>query len=77
MVRFAGVVFLLLSGVSFVWGQKDPFHVHALMGLQRISDPQLSPDGRWLAYTSSESGRRDVHISRFPEMDQKWQKSLE
>lgn len=28
--------------------------------------PQFSPDGRWLAYTSNESGREEIHVSRFP-----------
>jgi Tol biopolymer transport system component len=28
---------------------------------------QLSPDGRWMAYTSDESGRREVYVRRFPE----------
>lgn len=28
----------------------------------------LSPDGRLLAYTSNESGRTEVYVSRFPEM---------
>lgn len=30
-------------------------------------DPALSPDGRWLAYTSDESGRREVYVRRFPD----------
>ena len=28
----------------------------------------LSPDGRFVAYTSDESGRTEVYLSRFPEM---------
>jgi Tol biopolymer transport system component len=31
-------------------------------------DMSLSPDGRLLAYSSDESGRTEVYISRFPEM---------
>lgn len=27
---------------------------------------QLSPDGRWMAYTSDESGRREVYVRAFP-----------
>ena len=26
----------------------------------------MSPDGRWLAYTSEESGRQEVYVSPFP-----------
>jgi dipeptidyl aminopeptidase/acylaminoacyl peptidase len=29
--------------------------------------PRLSPDGRWLAYTSNESGRTEVLVQSFPE----------
>ena len=28
--------------------------------------PQLSPDGRWLAYTSDESGQEEVYVRQFP-----------
>jgi len=32
------------------------------------SEMSLSPDGRFLAYTSNESGRTEVYLGRFPEM---------
>jgi dipeptidyl aminopeptidase/acylaminoacyl peptidase len=31
-----------------------------------IEFPQLSPDGRWLAYSSDESGRTEVWVTSFP-----------
>jgi hypothetical protein len=31
--------------------------------------PALSPNGRWLAYTSTESGREEVFVRPFPELD--------
>ena len=31
--------------------------------------PALSPDGRWIAYASEESGRPEVYVARFPEGD--------
>jgi serine/threonine-protein kinase len=34
---------------------------------------KLSPDGRFLAYVSDESGRREVWVSRFPQGGPKWQ----
>jgi serine/threonine protein kinase/Tol biopolymer transport system component len=33
---------------------------------------RLSPDGRWLAYTSSESGRNEVYLTAFPSPGGKW-----
>jgi eukaryotic-like serine/threonine-protein kinase len=37
--------------------------------------PALSPDGRWMAYDSDESGRREVYVRRFPVTEEKWQVS--
>ena len=38
------------------------------------SQPTLSPDGRWLAYVSNETGTREVFVRPFPAVDQgKWQ----
>jgi hypothetical protein len=31
--------------------------------------PELSPDGRWLAYDSSESGRFEIYVRPFPDLD--------
>ncbi|UCG88219.1 MAG: serine/threonine-protein kinase, partial [Gemmatimonadota bacterium] len=39
--------------------------------------PALSPDSRWLAYTSKESGRAEVYVRPFPNVgDGKWAVSL-
>ncbi len=35
----------------------------------------FSPDGRWLAYTSNESGRNEVYVRPFPGPGGKWQVS--
>jgi len=35
----------------------------------------FSPDVKWLAYCSDESGRREIYIRTFPELDSKWQVS--
>jgi len=34
--------------------------------------PALSPNGRWLAYTSDENGRDEVFVIPFPEGGGKW-----
>ena len=36
---------------------------------------QFSPDGRWIAYTSNESGRAEVYVQSFPIGGGKWQVS--
>lgn len=38
---------------------------------------QFSPDGRWIAYTSSVSGRNEIYVRPFPSGDGKWQISAE
>ena len=37
--------------------------------------PRISPDGRWMAYASNESGRDRVYVTGFPEPIGKWQVS--
>ena len=39
--------------------------------------PQFSPDGRWVAYVSDESGRNEVYVTSFPDAERKWQISTE
>ena len=38
-------------------------------------EPMFSPDGRWLAYSSGESGRQEVHVRPFPGPGGQWQVS--
>ena len=38
---------------------------------------RLSPDGRYLAYSSNESGQYEVYVRPFPNGDSKWQVSLD
>ncbi|MBN1569172.1 MAG: serine/threonine-protein kinase [Acidobacteria bacterium] len=37
--------------------------------------PQISPDGKWLAYVSNQSGQYEVYIRPFPEV-KKWRKPV-
>ena len=39
--------------------------------------PEFSPDGHWMAYTSDESGRKEVYVRPFPGPGGKWQISAE
>ena len=36
---------------------------------------RFSPDGKWVAYSSNESGRWEVYVTSFPEAHGKWQVS--
>ena len=45
-------------------GDRRPFPVLQTPAID--TNPALSPDGRWLAYESSQSGRPEVLVTRFP-----------
>jgi eukaryotic-like serine/threonine-protein kinase len=38
-----------------------------------ISYYRISPDSKWIAYTSNESGRQEVYVAPFPRGEGKWQ----
>ena len=42
---------LLLAACALASAQKKPFDVNALLELKRIGDPQISPDGKLVAFT--------------------------
>jgi len=59
-----------------VTGDKKPFPVVQSTNPQaRIFQFRLSPDGRWLAYTSTETGREETYVTHFPTGSGKWQVS--
>ncbi|MGA8609215.1 MAG: protein kinase, partial [Candidatus Sulfotelmatobacter sp.] len=40
-----------------------------------LTNGQFSPDGKWVAYASNETGRWEVYVTSFPESRGKWQVS--
>jgi Tol biopolymer transport system component len=40
-----------------------------------VRGAQFSPDGRWIAYASNETGNMEVYVSPFPSVNGKWQVS--
>ncbi len=40
-----------------------------------IRNAQFSPDGKWVAYASNESGRFEIYVTSFPAAEGKWQVS--
>jgi Tol biopolymer transport system component/tRNA A-37 threonylcarbamoyl transferase component Bud32 len=57
-------------------GEKKPFAVVKPASEQsRIVQYRLSPDGQWLAYSSTESGREEVYVTHFPSGQGRWQVS--
>jgi len=37
------------------------------------SEGHVSPDGRWIAFVTSQTGRSEVYVSNFPKLTGKWQ----
>jgi eukaryotic-like serine/threonine-protein kinase len=54
-------------------GDRKPYPVLKAAFAQQQG--HLSPDGRWIAYTSAESGRQEVFVQNFPPAGGKWQVS--
>jgi len=56
-----------------LFGDRKPFPV--LQTPFEETSPRFSPDGKLIAYTSDESGRREVYVQSFPAGGGKWQVS--
>ena len=66
------------NGQTDIWilpmaGERKPFPFRNTTADEAVG--QFSPDGRWLAYNSDESGRPEVYIAPFPSGAGKWQVS--
>ena len=72
MVRSARLVitFILLAVAAPALAQQAPLVDRELFfGDPAISGGQISPDGQWLAYESNASGRFEVYVRPFPDVD--------
>jgi Tol biopolymer transport system component len=54
-------------------GDRKPMAVANTKGERTAG--QFSPDGRWVAYSSNESGKREIFVASFPGPGGKWQVS--
>jgi Tol biopolymer transport system component len=69
-----------LPGTQDIWalpleGDRKPFQVVPATPNTFRTSPALSPDGRWLAYLSNESGAYQVYVVAFNGGRGKWQVS--
>ena len=53
-------------------GAKPEYQWPVATGFVEI-DPAFSPDGRWIAYTSNESGQSQIYVRPFPSGTGRWQ----
>jgi len=60
---------MFLLAVPAVAQSTHPFSVHDLLAMQRISDPRVSPDARWVSFTvrttdlEANGGRTDIWLA--------------
>ncbi len=60
--------FLLIHLPNSFSGETHPFSVHDMLAMDRISDPQVSPDGKWIVFTlrktdlDANRGRTDLWL---------------
>lgn len=67
------------KGRGDIWYLEDPLHKSSerkpveFQGTEAAeSQGELSPDGRWLAYVSDESGQQEVYVRPFPSSPGRW-----
>ena len=58
-----------------LFGEGKPFAYETAAGDQTLA--QFSPDGRWVAYVSTETGRSEIFVAPFPPNGAKYQVSTE
>ena len=70
----------LVAGVRDIYARRvegDTARVTVAAGVADEYAPALSPDGRWIAYASVESGREEVYVRPFPDAGRaRWQVSV-
>lgn len=71
MSRRMLLLFVLLVGLSATLRAQSathPFSIHDMLAMDRISEPQVSPDGKWVAFTlrktdlAANRGRTDLWL---------------
>ncbi len=69
--------YLLLMKNAEVWYLSVPdWQAKPLLqGKSTFRNAQFSPDGRWVAYSTNESGNWEVYVTPFPSANGKWQVS--
>lgn len=57
MSLIIGILILTSTAIGKTQVSSRPFMIDDLLKIRRVSDPQLSPDGRWIAYTIADTDK--------------------
>ena len=68
-----GIVYLEREGTDGGWVPREFVPLSPFV----VDDAVFSPDGRYVAYESNESGDFEVYVRPFPTGDQRWQVTIE
>lgn len=64
---------MTMTSRNDIWVVSSGGNRHRLFGSAfDETDPRFSPDGRWLAYTSNESGRHQLYVEPHPQNGKRW-----
>ena len=58
-----------------LFGDRKPFAV--ITGPGTLVEGHVSPNGKWIAYNSNESGKAEIYVQNFPPAGGRWQVSTE
>ncbi len=70
-LKYSFLLLLFVSAGSSVaagLNQTHPFSIHDMLAMDRLSDPQVSPDGKWIAFVlrktdlEEDKGRTDLWL---------------
>jgi hypothetical protein len=69
--------YVLFGKGNELWSVSRPERVAKplLQAKWTVRNAQFSPDGRWIAYASNETGSMEIYVSPFPSGNGKWQVS--
>ena len=69
-----------VSGLPLLWihESKPDIKEYALpLSKSESGEGQFSPDGRWLAYVSDDSGQQEIYVVPYPSLSNRWQVSVD
>jgi eukaryotic-like serine/threonine-protein kinase len=67
--------YILYTRATELWVAEAPdWRTHPLVqGQGTVKNAQFSPDEKWVAYASTESGKWEIYVTSFPDARGKWQ----